>query len=633
MFSGFQLPHLTFNLFSTSFPFESSMSSANPIIVNCGATHVSVSSFSASGGRLKLEKFVVQSLHYNYANEDEWLPALASTLRKIVNATGLSGPAVVIVPGYRLLTKNIKVAQVEHSRQQQMIAFEAQNSLPDASEMVWDSQIVATDGVEAEVVLFAHKTVDATLFVEAIRTTGIKPVAVEAATLLDYQAYRLAQNAKSGAGVEDVLLLNIGARSTNLTFVSADGFNIQNISLGGNWLTQMLSDNLGEKFPAAEELKVKYFLGEIKANPGDPLASALDTQAQVFIKRLAQDISRRIIVHKRANQNHAPTKILLSGRTALLPGLKESLAESLKIETEFFEPTAALAIGAAVPRGLLESANRFQMSEAVGEAARLVRKDPVGVNLIPAEIAREMEFAKKKPFLVLSALLLATAPFPVAWHFWNENATLRSQINIVEKDYARYKKNLNGQVPQIDDKGKIKRSNGRIVFGDPDKNTTDKDISKKGIFGVRKAARDLSVRVEEITRSASATDAWTGVLRSLQEQLLGNTTHAWIESFSLQRPEVSLSPASVSSSSSRNAPKPVVPTLKISITVRTLLDDVAPGAPYSSEKDNAKFAQILNVLKECSFVQEVEASASTGEQSSNLPSRTFVLTVNPETYL
>jgi guanyl-specific ribonuclease Sa len=121
-------------------------------------------------------------------------------------------------------------------------------------------------------------------------------------------------------------------------------------------------------------------------------------------------------------------------------------------------------------------------------------------------------------------------------------------------------------------------------------------------------------------------------LRTLQEQLLGNITHAWIESFTLIRPEAPATPPPTSSSS-KKAPKPVIPPLKISITVRTLLDDVAPGAPYSSEKDNAKFAQILSVLKECSFVQDVEASASTGEQSSNLPSRTFVLTINPEIYL
>jgi type IV pilus assembly protein PilM len=602
------------------------MSSTNPIIVNCGATHVSVSSFSANGGNLKLEKFVVLSLQYNYANEDEWLPALAATLRKITHATDLTGPAVVIVPGYRLLTKNIKVAQVERSRQQQMIAFEAQNNLPDASEMVWDGQIVATDGVEAEVVLFAHKTVDATLFVEAIRTTGIKPIAVEAATLLDYQAYRLAQKdapAHENAADENVLLVNVGARSTNLTFVSAAGFNIQNISLGGNWLTQMLADNLGEKFPAAEELKVKYFLGEIKANPGDPLATALETQAQVFIKRLAQDISRRIIVYKRANQNQAPVKILLSGRAALLPGLRESLAESLKIETEFFEPTAALVIGPAVPRGLLESANRFQMSEAVGEAARLVLKDAVGVNLIPPEIARQMEFSKKKPYLVFAAILLAAAPFPVAWHFWNENAALFSQVKEVEADYARYNTNLNGLVPKIDSSTQgVVREDGRVVFVK----------SGDGILDVQKKSKVLVAHVEEVTRAASATDAWTGVLRPLQDQLLGNATLAWIETFTLLRPEPPPAPAYTSSSSKKVAPTPL-PPLKISITVRTLLDDVAPGAPYSSEKDNAKFAQILEVLQKCSFVQEVEATASTGEQSSNLPSRTFVLTVNPEIYL
>jgi hypothetical protein len=265
------------------------------------------------------------------------------------------------------------------------------------------------------------------------------------------------------------------------------------------------------------------------------------------------------------------------------------------------------------------------MSEAVGEAARLVLKDAVGVNLIPAEIAQQMEFAKKKPFLVLAAILLAAAPFPVAWHFWNQNTALFSQVKEIEADYAHYNANLNGLVPKIDPATREpeRDSSGRVVFVK----------SGEGILDVQNKAKALVTRIEEVTRAASATDAWTGVLRILQEQLLGNATHTWIESFTLVRPEVTEVPAVPRSSSSKKAPKPVIPPLKVSITVRTLLDDVPPDAPYSSEKDNAKFAQILSILKECSFVQDVEASASTGEQSSNLPSRTFVLTINPEIYL
>jgi type IV pilus assembly protein PilM len=603
------------------------MSSANPIIVNCGATHVSLSVFSASGGQLKLEKFFVQSLTYNYANEDEWLLALASTLKRIVDNTRLSGPATVIVPGYRLLTKNIKVPQVERARQRQMIAFEAQNSLPDAHEMVWDSQIIATDGVEAEVVLFAHKTVDATLFTEAICSTGLKPVVVGAATLLDYQAYKLTRRAQAE---EEVLLVNIGARSTNLTFVSPGGFSIQNISLGGNWLTQMLADHLGERFSVAEELKINYFLGQVQANPGDPLQAALDAQSQAFTKRLAQDISRRIINYKRNNQNRTPVRLLLTGRASLLPGLKESLAESLKIETEFFEPVSALQIGPQVRSGLFESVNRFQMSEAVGEAARLVLKDAVGVNLLPPEIAGRMEFAKKKPVLVLAALLFAAAPLPVAWHFWTKNAVLAKDVKTVLNEYHEYNENLNGLRPKKDYKGNLELDNsGNIIFE-----------KAEGIQSVDAKSKQLVSRVEAMTQIAVAKTSWSDLLRELQKAiLLDSGKHAWIESLSIQRPEKAPPPPPATTAAARaaaaaaaKAAKAAPPApYKITLTIRALLPDVNPGSDYSADKDNACFTDIAKALESCSSVQKVEASSA--EQSPNLPRRTFILTINPETYL
>ena len=58
-------------------------------------------------------------------------------------------------------------------------------------------------------------------------------------------------------------LVNIGARSTNLLFKNPDGFFVRNIQLGGTTLTQNIADSIGKPFAKADELKHKFFSGDL----------------------------------------------------------------------------------------------------------------------------------------------------------------------------------------------------------------------------------------------------------------------------------------------------------------------------------------------------------------------------------
>ncbi|MDR0535252.1 MAG: pilus assembly protein PilM [Puniceicoccales bacterium] len=599
------------------------MSSDTSIIVNCGATHVSLSVFSAvKGGQLRLERCFVESLVYDYSDEDQWLGALAQSLRLIVSKNKLSGPARIIVPGYRLLTKSIKLTQVLPEHQEGAIWREASKQLPDAHELTWGSQVVASDGYDTHVVLFAHKISEATRFTEAVCSTGVKPVVVEAATLLDYQAFRLANELSGGAFLaktapladegegstasNEVLLVNIGARSTNLTFVSDGGFSIQNINLGGNQLTQAFADNTGTPFRDAERQKIEYFSNSSLFDSADPIVLQLRSQAQNFTKRLAQEISRRIINYKRASQNRAPGRILLTGRGSLLPGLREGLADSLKIPTDFFQFTSALQIRADAQATLRQNANGFQFSEAVGEAASLVLKNPVGVNLIPVEIRERIEFSKRKPFLLFAAILAALAPLPVAGHFWMQNGKLEKAERVLKGRYDDYKAILSG---------------------------------KDGVLDYKRRTDELLGRVEEMTAVARLKTSWFDVLRELQKVVIQDTNNAWIEAVWLERPVPLKQLATVASANRRPVPPPKPAPLKLNVKIRVLLDDVAPAATYDNVKETEKFRYVLQRLETLSFIVPEDAkdekdkgvkAIPTNEQSVNLPTCRFVLTINPD---
>ena len=384
------------------------MSSSKQLIINCGASRVTAAVVSSSGGALQIEKLVTESLNYDYSNDDAWLGAVGAALHTLHHQHKFSGNASFIIPGNQVLTKTIRIPHVEESKRAQIIAFEAQQNIPyPLHEVVWDTQVVGDDGVETEVLFIACKSNTIEEFCGEVGRAGFLVDTINAATVLDYNAIQFAYPTLD----EDVLLINIGARSTNLLFNNPDGFFVRNIQLGGNSLTQNIADSIGKPFAKADEVKHKFFSGELDYSDDDSGAKLLTSCSDSFMRRMGQEITRSIVNYRRQKGGAAPKRILLSGRGALLEGLAEQLSTSQKVGVEFFDPLQDVTLSgelASNPTSL-----RLETSEIIGAAAQHMVADSAGVNLLPDEVQREMEFGSKKPYLMLAAVCLALAPWPV----------------------------------------------------------------------------------------------------------------------------------------------------------------------------------------------------------------------------
>jgi len=383
------------------------MSQKKAVIVNLAASSVSFSRFSLDAGRLVLEACFTEEITPGVTADEEWLNAAQEALANLVGQHDLKGQVTVIAPAFLLLQKPLKVPQVEKDRQAQIVAFEAQNAIPyPLNEVIWDSQLMASDGVEAEVLLFALRADVAARIARLVTATGLRPMTIQAAPLLDSQAFQLAGSPVA----EEVLIVNVGARSTTLSFVGPGGVSIQTAAnMGGNLLTQGLSDNTGQSFATSEAIKIGHFTGVLQLAESDTQVALLQANSQAFIRRLTQDINRRLINIRRGANPRQPTRILLTGRASQVPGLVEQLGETLRLPVEAFDPTTLLAAGPELSAETLQGA-RFQLTEVIGEAARLVLPQLSGVNLIPRDIAAQQAFDARKPGLLVAAALAAVAP-------------------------------------------------------------------------------------------------------------------------------------------------------------------------------------------------------------------------------
>jgi len=406
------------------------MSSSKQLIINCGASSVTAAVVSQHGDELQVEKLVTENLQYDYSNDDAWLDAIGVALKELARTYKFSGKARMIIPGNQVLTKTIRIPHVEVGKRAQIIAFEAQQNIPyPLHEVVWDSQVIGDDGVETEVLFIACKSNTINEFCRCVSAAGLTVETISAATVLDYNALQFAYTDS-----DDVLVINIGARSTNLLFSNPEGFFVRNIQLGGNSLTQNIADSLGKSFSQAEEIKHRFFGGQMDYSDDDSGAKMLMSSAESFMRRMSQEITRSIVNYRRQKNGAAPKRILLNGRGSLLKGLSEQLSTSQKVEVEYFDPLRNVTLDGGIDAD--PEVLRLQISEIVGEACRDMVTDSAGVNLLPESIQKEMRFAAKKPFLMVAAACLALAPWPAFLVLKQHSAAYEKQAKAIQAELA-----------------------------------------------------------------------------------------------------------------------------------------------------------------------------------------------------
>ncbi len=394
------------------------MSDKKEIIINCGTSHVSASVFSSNGQTISLKQVGLQTLHYDYSNDQIWLDSLIAGLELLCKKQKIKGNARFIFPGGLLLNKTIRVPHVDEEKQKKIVAFELSQKMPfPLSELIWDYQVIDDDGVEQEILAFAVKPEVAENFCEKVVAIGLNPIQITPAPILDYNAF-----ISSGIGLEqqETLVVNVGAKSTNLLFINPTGFLIRSIAIGGNALTQNISDSLGTLFEKAEEVKKSYFSGQIAFSPEDPSVQVLENCAQQFLTRASQEITRSIVTYKRLKKGKSPGRIFLAGRGALLNNLPEYLSQSQSLNIDYFDPLKSVVIDDGIDQDM-KALLPFMIGESVGlahatfsgpEKQQAIKRP---LNLLPANKLTSLNFKSKIPFLIVALVLFSLLPLPNIW--------------------------------------------------------------------------------------------------------------------------------------------------------------------------------------------------------------------------
>lgn len=547
------------------------MRSSSQLVVDAGAGHVAGAVFRpGSGGRLVLEEFALEPRPGDPAAEPGWLEGTAKALAAVSARRRMRGPAALAVPGHLTLTKFVTAPAVPAAQRGQVIEFEAAQAIPYALEaVVWDHLTVAGD--ELEIMLTAVKVDVMENLCAAAEDAGFPVKRAAASSLALYRAFRFNYPEVN----VPVLVLDIGARSTNLVLAGPGGrFHARNFPLAGNAVTAALARELQLDFAAAEALKLQA---------SDPDAPVRTRVAKEFIGRLQLEITRSVGHFSWRTGAPPPVALYLTGGGSRLPGLAAALAEIFQVRVEDFDPLRQVDL--ADPARKAGAADAVQLlANLVGMAAPAPGMAGGEGGLLPPAVRTVRAFRRRQPRLLAAATLLVMALLAPLWHFHRLD---RAQAEKVAEIDAR--------LPEL--RARAERNNGRL--------------------------RQLAATQAQVTalrRLADARSSWVGLLADLQERL-GRIEDVWLDDLTLVRapsPKVA---------ATKNRPTAPAPGLQLRLQGR-LLDPQHPDAKVSAASQ-ARARALLASIATSPFVAATEGERFDTSQPGLLRFD-LTLAVNPQ---
>ena len=208
------------------------MRSPRVLAVDIGAGHVACGVFTAgAAGRLVLQQFAIEAHSSDPSHEARWATEIAQSLGAVSTRHKLGGISALAVPGHLALTKFIKTPSMAKEKRGKIIAFEAAENIPyPLEEVVWDHLVVADDGFDLEVMLTAAKFESMQTLCTATDSAGFPAERAVPAALALNHAFRYNYPEVN----ESVIVINVGARSTNLLFMEGERFYVRTLALAGN---------------------------------------------------------------------------------------------------------------------------------------------------------------------------------------------------------------------------------------------------------------------------------------------------------------------------------------------------------------------------------------------------------------
>ncbi|RJP39132.1 MAG: type IV pilus assembly protein PilM [Phycisphaerales bacterium] len=351
------------------------------------------------------------------ADRDE---LITNSIEKFLSRNDISNDQIVVaVPGQQTLARFTKLPPVDKRKVPDIVRYEADQQIPfDMDEVIWDYQTFQQEDLpDIEVGIFAMKRELIRGHLLHFEQAGIEPMIVQSGPLAVYNA---AMREKM-IGEETTILLDIGAEATDVIIATRHGLWTRTIHIGGNRFTEALVKSFKLSFSKAENLK--------RTAASSRYARQIFQAMRPIFADLVQELQRSIGFYSSTHRDARIDKVIGLGNAFKLPGLQKYLQQNLGYVVE--QPSTYKSVsGSAAAAAPQFSENVLSFAVAYGLSLQGLGQATITSNLLPTEIAKQVVWRKKRPFMAAAAACFLLAGVSVWLRYSWDISALAAQEQV-----------------------------------------------------------------------------------------------------------------------------------------------------------------------------------------------------------
>ncbi len=384
------------------------------VALEVGAQSVVMAVFTPAGKGYALSRYGRRNILLDPVEEGMRIDYVSHAIGELVKELKLRGQDVRnVVSGQKVFMRLIKLPSldtVDDMREQ--VGYEAQQHIPfPPEEIVYDYQLLGSaDDGEQEVLLVAIKKDELDELHGQVEANGLRTRSVDCSTTALYNAYRASYDDEG----EAVMILDIGAKTTDILFAEGERFFTRSVTAAGSFVTNSIAREFNIGFREAEKLKIEQGLVSLGSGHTESLPEEQANLAGVIrtaMNRLSSEIQRTINHYRAQYKGSVPSKVYICGGGAALPYTAEFLQQTLNVPVEVFNPLQALAIGKRVDMEQLET-DAACLGPVVGAAVSGAKAGVFSIDLVPTSVGKERAELRLLPKVaVAGAIALLGAGF------------------------------------------------------------------------------------------------------------------------------------------------------------------------------------------------------------------------------
>ena len=414
------------------------------IALNIGTQRISMAVFEPSkSGGLVLKAYDAETVLADPATESSRAGQIRQAISDLAGRLKAKGKVRYTISGQAVFIRFVKLPPLDDDNIEQLVTFEAQQHVPfPLEEVVWDYEVLEAGG-EKEVVIVAIKADALEDANDGVNATGLGTAEVDVAPMALYNSFRAAYPDIA----EPVLLIDVGAKTSDLLYIEGDRFFTRSAATGGATVTAAIAKEFNVPFAEAEAHKTQnglVALGGGHTESLDESTAALAMCIRNAMTRLATEIPRTTNYYRSQHGGNAPKHVFLAGGGANLPYAKEFFEEKLRLPVDYFNPLPAISVGKGVDTDRL-SKEAHTMGELVGLGLRGIGKSKLNIDLVPSKVGLARAAEKRKPFLIAAAALIVLGTG--VWASFQMSAAGEAEKK--KKEMERQAQSLKGPAGQL----------------------------------------------------------------------------------------------------------------------------------------------------------------------------------------